>query len=110
MIFWSVLILFLPLAFMGVVALPNERTSWGGGGVDCDGPAAIVMAAWPSAIVYGVAALVFTRRALRRRSWGGGVGALLCLLLVAALARNIVAANREAATPSYREICLDETR
>lgn len=106
-LFWGVLVLFLPLAFVGLVALPNEYESWGGGGVDCDGPAAIMLAAWPTAIVYGLAGLVFILRAFRRRSWGAGVGALLCVLLVFGLTNNIRAAAREAAEPSYREICLD---
>lgn len=106
-LFWGVLILFLPLAFVGLVALPNEYESWGGSGVDCDGPAAIALAAWPSVIVYGIAALVFIRRAFRRRSWTSGAAVVACALLLVGLAKNIRAADREAAEPSYREICLN---
>jgi hypothetical protein len=106
-LFWGVLVLCLPLAFVGLFAAPNEYASWGGSGVDCDGPAGIVLAAWPSLIVYGLAALVLGLRASRRRSWAAGAGALLCLLLVAGLVRNIRAANREATAPGYRETCLE---
>jgi hypothetical protein len=105
-VFWGVLILFLPLAFLGVVVPANEYASWGGGGVDCDGPAGIWFSAVPAMIVYGLAALVFIHRAFRRRSWGAGMGALACLLLVLALANNLGNAYREAAQPYYSELCL----
>jgi hypothetical protein len=104
-VFWGVLILSLPLAFLGVVGMANEYASWGGGGVDCDGPAAIWFSALPAVVVYGLAALVFIRRAFRRRGWGAGVGALACLLLVLALANNLGNAYREASQPYYSEVC-----
>lgn len=106
-VLWGALVLFLPVALFGMLLPANEYASWGGGGVDCDGPAAVVIAAFTATIVYGLAGLVFIRRAVRGRRWGAGLAALACIALVAALANNWGNANREAGTGHYREVCLD---
>lgn len=102
---WAVLVLFLPVAFLGLVIQPNEYASWGGSGVDCDGPALVAFAV-PAAVVYGLGGLLLLRRTVRRRSWGAGIAALACAALVAGLVANTRAANREAAQPYYIETCL----
>jgi hypothetical protein len=75
--------------------------------VACAPPPPFFLPPPPPPPVYGLAALVLGLRASRRRSWAAGAGALLCLLLVAGLVRNIRAANREATAPGYRETCLE---
>lgn len=104
MVPWGVLALFLPPAFMGIVALPNEYRSWGGSGVDCDGPLLVTWAV-PAAVVHAVDALVFISRVFRHRSPGAGVAAAACLLLVAGLVANVGAARRETKDPDYRLVC-----
>lgn len=94
----------LPLAFLGLVSRANEYRSWGGGGVDCDGPSLLVFA-WPAAVVYALGALVFIRRCIRRFRVGPALAAVLCLLLVAGLAANIRAAHRELNDPDHRLVC-----
>jgi hypothetical protein len=94
----------LPLAVLGLVSRANEYESWGGSGVDCDGPFLLVFA-WPAAVVYAVGALVFVRRSIRRFRWGSAVAALACVLLAAGLAANIRAAYRELNGPDHRLVC-----
>ncbi|HST59018.1 MAG TPA: hypothetical protein VLK84_10025 [Longimicrobium sp.] len=106
-VLWGALVLGLPFALFGMLMPANEYASWGGGGVDCDGPGVVVMLAFFSSLVYGVAALVFIRRAVRGRRWGAGLAAAACIALVAGEVNNWGNANREASTSSYREICLD---
>jgi hypothetical protein len=102
---WIVFVLFFPLALFGLIISPNEYESWGGSGVDCDSPAAILFLAFPAAVAYALVAIVFIRRAIRRRGWVPGVAALVCVALVALLARNIRAANAEGADPVNQEVC-----
>lgn len=102
---WIVFVLFFPPALFGLIIPPNEYESWGGSGVDCDSPAAILFLALPAAVAYALVAIVFIRRAIRRRGWVPGAAALFCVLLVALLARNIRAANAEAAGPAHQEVC-----
>lgn len=106
-VLWGALILGVPFAFFGTVLHANEYASWGGSGVDCDGPAAIVTAAFAGILVYGPAGIVFIRRAVRGRRWGAGLAAAACIALVAGLANNWANANREAGTEHYRQVCLD---
>lgn len=106
-VLWGALILGLPFALLGIVLYPNEYASWGGGGVDCDGPVGVVAAAFVAILVYAPAGLVFLRRAVRGRRWGAGLAAAACIVLVAGLANNWRNANREAATEHYRQVCLD---
>lgn len=101
---WVLLAAALPLAFLGLVSHANEYRSWGGSGVDCDGPA-LLMFAWPAAVVYTFGALVFIRRAIRRFRVGPALAAVLCVLLVVGLAANIRAAHRELNDPGYRLVC-----
>jgi len=101
---WIVLVLFLPVAFLGLVTHANEYKSWGGGGVDCDGPFLLVLAE-PAAIVYAILAVIFIRRALVRRSWMSGVAVVFCAALVAGLLGNIREARAELKDPGYREVC-----
>jgi hypothetical protein len=102
---WIALGLFVPAAFFGIVVPPNEYESWGGSGVDCDSPAVILGLGAPAAAAYVLIALVLARRALHRRAWVPGVGALACVLLVALLARNLRAATAETADPIHQEVC-----
>lgn len=102
---WIVLALFLPAAFFGIVLPANEYERWGGSGVDCDGAAAILFLALPAAAAYAVVAAVLARRAIRRRGWVPGAAALLCVVLVALLVRNIRVANAQAADPAHQEVC-----
>lgn len=102
---WIVFVLFLPAALFGLIIPANEYESWGGSGVDCDGPAAILFLAFPAAVAYALVAIALARRAIRLRGWIPGVAALFCVLLVALLARNIRAANAESADPVNQEVC-----
>jgi hypothetical protein len=101
---WAALVLFLPVAVLGLTLLPNEYESWGGSGVDCDGPYLLVFAG-PAAVVYALLTLVFGVRAVRRRDWAPGLGALLSALLVAGLWGNIREARAELADPDHRLVC-----
>jgi hypothetical protein len=101
---WTVLLLGLPLAFLGLVVPANKYESWGGSGVDCDGPA-LLMFAIPAAVVYALGALVFIRRAVRRRWTGDVLMAVACIALVVALVNNIGNARREQGESSYQETC-----
>lgn len=102
---WIVFVLFLPAALLGIALPANEYESWGGSGVDCDSPAAIVGLALVAGTAYALVAIVFIRRAIRRRGWVPGVAALFCVALLALLARNVRAANAEAADPNHQEVC-----
>ncbi len=106
-VLWGALILSLPVALLGMLLPANEYASWGGSGVDCDGPAAVVIAAFTAIIVYGLAGLVFIRRTVRGRRWGAGLAAVACIALVAGLGNNWRNANREADTEHYRQVCVD---
>lgn len=101
---WVFFVLFLPVAFMGLILLPNEYRSWGGSGVDCDGPFLLVFAI-PAAIVYAFLGLVFTGRMLMLRSWIAGVALVCCGLLVAGLWGNIRQAHAELEDPGHRQVC-----
>lgn len=101
---WAVFVLFLPVAFGGLLLLPNEYESWGGSGVDCDGPFLLVFAV-PAAVVYALLTLVFGVRSVRRRDWVPGLGALLSVLLVAGLWGNLREARAELADPDHRLVC-----
>ncbi len=103
-LFWALLVGTLPLAFLVLISLPNEYRSWGGSGVDCDGPAVAVLG-YPVAVVYSFGALVFIRRALRRFRWGPAVAAVLCLALVWGQVAKIREAEREVRDPGYQEVC-----
>ena len=105
---WLMLAAALPFAFIALVSHANEYASWGGGGVDCDGPYLLVYA-WPAAVVYALGAIVFIRRAIRRFRWGAAVAALLCVLLVAGLAAQIRAASRELNDPDHRLVCEERS-
>lgn len=96
--------LFLPVAFLGLALLPNEYESWGGSGVDCDGPFLLVFAV-PAAVVYALLTLVFGIRTVRRRDWVPGLGALFCVLLAVGLWGNIREARAELADPDHRLVC-----
>jgi hypothetical protein len=100
----AVFVLFLPVAFLGLLLLPNEYRSWGGSGVDCDGPFLLTFAV-PAAIVYALLGLVFMRRALVLRSWVSAVAVVFCALLVAGLWGNIREARVELADPDHRLVC-----
>jgi hypothetical protein len=101
---WAVFVLFLPVAFLGLVLLPNEYRSWGGSGVDCDGPFLRVFAI-PAAIVYALLGSIFIARALMLRSWAAGVAVVFCGLLVAGLCNNIRKAQAELEDPDHRQVC-----
>jgi hypothetical protein len=101
---WMLLALFLPVAMLGLVILPNEYERWGGGGVDCDGPMLLVFAI-PAAVACSLLALVFIRRAVRRRSWVPALAALVCAVLVPPLVANIHAARAEQTDPDYQQVC-----
>jgi hypothetical protein len=101
---WIAFVLFLPLAFLGLISQANEYGSWGAGGVDCDGPL-LLMFAVPAAIAYALLALVFTRRAVMLRSWVSALAVVCCALLVAGLGSNIRSAQAELEDPGYREVC-----
>ena len=96
--------LFLPVALMGLLLLPNEYESWGGSGVDCDGPFLLVFAV-PAAIAYALLGLLFTGRAVMLRDWTSGLAVLVCALLVAGLWTNIRKAQAELEDPGYRQVC-----
>ncbi|HEX6038098.1 hypothetical protein [Longimicrobium sp.] len=101
---WAVLVLFIPAAFLGMVMQANEYRGWGGGGVDCDGPALLAFAV-PALVVYGLLALVFARSAVRRRAWVPGLAALVCAALLAPLWSNVREARAEERDPAYLEVC-----
>lgn len=105
-ILYGILILFLPVAFFGIVALPNEYRAWGGHGVDCDGPF-LLAAAIPAAGVYGVGAVLLLRQAWARSSTIAGVLAAMCVLLVGLLCANIFGAYQELNDPNHKLVCDD---
>lgn len=101
---WLALALGLPLAVMGLALQANEYRSWGGSGVDCNGPFLLVFAV-PAAIVYAFLALVFLGRVLVLRSWTAALAAAFSVLLVAGLWENIRQARAELSDPDHQLVC-----
>lgn len=101
---WVLLVLGLPLAAVGLLLLPNEYESWGGSGVDCDGPFLLVFAL-PALAIYLVCSFALLRRTVLAKSWMAAIAALFCLALVVALGANGFSAIKELQRPDHRASC-----
>jgi len=90
---WSVLLLGLPIALLGAILPPNEYAkTLGIDALDCDGPSKVYIFAVPALLLYGAAFVVYGR-GLRRRA--DLIVALLCIVVCAALAVNLIRARAE---------------
>ena len=101
---WVLLVLGLPLAAFGLLLPPNEYESWGGSGVDCDGPFLLAFAL-PALAIYLVCSIALSRRTVLARSWPAAIAALFCLALVLALGANGLSAINELRRPDHRASC-----
>jgi|JI6StandDraft_1071083.scaffolds.fasta_scaffold367466_2 hypothetical protein len=98
------MLLGLPLAALGLLLLPNEYESWGGAGVDCDGPSLLLFSV-PAVALYLICAIAFIRRGLLNRAWPSFAAAIVCVLLVGLLGANSIAAVKELQRPDHRASC-----
>ena len=90
---WGVLVLALPLALLAALMPANEyRATLGIDAVDCDGPFAIAMFAVPALLIYGAGVVLNGMRWRRRLN---AVAAVLCFLICALVAANLVRATAE---------------
>jgi hypothetical protein len=93
---WSLLLLGVPVAFLGVRTPPNEyKATLGVDALDCDGPFAVYLAAFPALILYGTALII---HGLRWRKRTNLVVAVVCFALCIGLVANVgraVAEDRE---------------
>lgn len=88
---YAVLVLALPIAFLGLMPA-NEYKAWGGGGIDCDGPGPVLF--------FGIAAIAvyLTGALLNGRHFRKPARLLIsaaCVLVCLALVPNVVDAFRE---------------
>jgi hypothetical protein len=83
---WTLLLVALPVAFMGIFHAPNEyRQTLGIDALDCDGPLHTYMFAVPALAIYA-AGLALNGMSWRRRT--NLAVALLCLMVCTALVVN----------------------
>ena len=101
---WILLLLGLPLAALGLLLVPNEYESWGGAGVDCDGPLLLLFSI-PAIALYLICAIVFMRRGLLTRTSTSFAIATVCVLLVGLLSANSIAAVKELQRSDHRASC-----
>lgn len=102
---WMAFVLFLPVAFLGLMVPVNEYRGWGGSGVDCDGPTVVLMFAVPAAIAYVFLGLLFTGRAWVLRNAASGIAMILCALLLAGLWPRIREAQAALEDRDYLQTC-----
>lgn len=99
---YAALILALPLALFGLTPA-NEYESWGGAGVDCDGPGTVLFFAPLGLLIYGAGALLNGRH---YRQPFKLVVAMICLGICLTLSANIYSAIREQRiNEQHRETC-----
>ena len=101
---WVLLVLGLPLAALGLLLLPNKYESWGGSGIDCDGPILLVFSL-PALAIYLACAIALARRALLAKNLSAAVAALVCLTLIVALGENSFLAVKELRRPDHLASC-----
>jgi hypothetical protein len=106
---WTVvvLVLFLPVALSGAIVPPNEyqETLGIGGGVDCDGPLAVILFAAPTLLAYMTGAVSFGHRFCRNQSWCSAIIAMLSCVVIVTLVPNIWQAYREFSGGDHIQIC-----
>ncbi|WP_107676508.1 hypothetical protein [Agrobacterium sp. LAD9] len=80
---YAVLIAVFPVAFIGIVGTANEYRAIGIDGIDCDGPASVLLFAVPAMAEYGISGAIFFYRFRRRGSLILGITCgLICLGLL----------------------------
>lgn len=90
-----VLVLALPLAFLGATAFANEYRAMGEGDfLDCDGPSHVFMFAVPAFFIYGMG---FVVNGFKFRVHRHLVVAIICAAIAVALAVNLADAIVEQA-------------
>ncbi|KAF1056403.1 MAG: hypothetical protein GAK44_00251 [Pseudomonas delhiensis] len=99
------LVLGLPLASMGILLDANEYRSWGGAGVDCDGPAVVALFAVPALLIYVACTLAFLRHAISGKSWLAALACTASLMLSILLANNLHTAWVETQSADFLEVC-----
>ncbi|PPK44459.1 hypothetical protein B0G57_10839 [Trinickia symbiotica] len=105
---WLVLVLivvFAPLALLGMLSFPNEYEAMGSGGIDCDGPIQVLMCSIPALIIYLVGLACFIGKAWRYRQATNVVAATVCVVVCAALMINVALACRYYFNSEYQSVC-----
>jgi hypothetical protein len=101
---WMLLLAGLPLAAFGLLLIPNEYESWGGAGVDCDGPFLLVFSI-PAIVLYLICIIAFARRCLLTKTWPSFLAFTFSIVLFGFLTANSIAAFKELRLPDHRESC-----
>jgi hypothetical protein len=107
---WAVsliVILFLPITLFGLMMSVNEYRDQGiGGGVDCNGPFAVMLFILPSLVVYAAGAIYYAVLLKgRRRSRLATALMVLCVLMLFAAGGKAWTAYGEKSMPEHREAC-----
>ncbi|MDQ1522633.1 MAG: hypothetical protein QOE47_557 [Pyrinomonadaceae bacterium] len=102
-----IVIIFLPIALLGLMASVNEYRDQGiGGAVDCNGPMTVMIFILPSLVVYAAGAIYYAVLLKgARQSALASVLLVLCALMVFASGRKAWAAYSEKSRPEHRETC-----
>ena len=102
-----IVIIFLPVALSGLMLSVNEYRDQGiGGGVDCNGPSAVMLFIVPSLVVYAAGAIYYAVLLKGvRQSLTASLLLVLCTSMVFAAGRKAWAAYSEQSRPEHRETC-----
>lgn len=102
-----IVIIFLPVALLGLLLSVNEYHDQGiAGGVDCNGPATVMLFAAPSLVIHAAGAVYYALLLKGgRRSLLAAVLMVLCVLMASASGGKAWAAYGEKSRPEHRETC-----
>ncbi len=90
-IIYLIIIAFLPIALIASILPVNEYAVFGmEGGVDCDGPLAVLMFSAPSFIVYGIGFLVFAKVSLKARKLKHILMLMVCVVVLVIMIPNTI--------------------
>lgn len=103
-----ILVLFLPIAMMAMLVMPNEYAGLNLQAIDCDGPIAVMLFVIPCYLVYSVGLFSFARSFYHHRKWSALVIGIFCCLLMIALSFNTIAAYQAHEDVNHKEMCGED--
>jgi glucose uptake protein GlcU len=101
-----IIIIFLPVALIGLIASVNEYRDQGVSGVDCNGPLTVMLFIVPSLVVYAAGAVYYAVLLKGvRRSLPAAMLMVLCAVIMYAAGGKARAAYSEKNRPEHQETC-----
>ncbi|TIX91415.1 hypothetical protein [Rhizobium sp. P44RR-XXIV] len=102
MLLYLALIAALPFAVLAAVLPVNSYRAQGIDGLDCDGPASVLLFALPVLLIYGIGAILLYRNRRRRFHFAA---ALCCTAVFCVVGWNAASAIRESHGDASIEAC-----